>query len=61
MCFAGATTGSSFGQGVGPIHNYRFSCSGSETNLLNCQYFSYKCFFSYHAGVKCEGNSNTLL
>ena len=51
-----------FGKGVGPVHFSRFYCSGNENNLLSCTYHTYSlCSYSYHAGVKCEGNSDTLL
>ena len=60
--FAGAAPFTTFEKGIGPVHFSDFSCSGNETNLLNCTYYTYSlCYYSYHAGVKCEGNSDTLL
>ena len=60
---AGAVPITTFGKGVGPVHFSYFYCSGSENYLLNCTYYTYSwCYYSYHAGVKCEGNekkSNT--
>ena len=59
LCSAGAASISTFGKGVGPVHFSNFYCSGSENNLLNCTYYTYsQC--SYHAGVKCEGNNESL-
>ena len=60
LCSAGAAPVSTFGKGFGPVHFSNFYCSGIENNLLNCTYYTYsQC--SYHAGVKCEGNSDILL
>ena len=54
---AGATASNAFGKGVGPAHNFRFYCSGSESGLFYCTYgyYTYSCYYSNHAGVKCEG------
>ena len=60
LCSVGAVPVSTFGKGFGPVHFSYFHCSGSENNLLSCIYYTYsQC--SYHAGVKCEGNSDILL
>ena len=56
----GAAPVSTFGKGVGPVHFSNFYCSGSENNLLSCTYYTYS-HCSYHAGIKCEGNSDSLL
>ena len=62
LSFVGAAPVTTFGKGVGPVHFSYFYCSGSENYLLNCTYYTYSsCYYSYHAGVKCEGNSSTLL
>ena len=55
--FSGAAPAATFGKGDGPIHFRNFYCSGSENNLLDCTYSIYSlCHYSYHAGIKCEGN-----
>ena len=51
----GAVEANSFGIGSGQFHNARFYCSGSEANLLSCSYSTYSCYYSYGAGVQCEG------
>ena len=57
LCSAGAVPITTFGKGVGPVHFSYFYCSGSENTLLSCTYYTYlSCYYSYHAGVKCEGN-----
>ena len=62
LSFTGAAPATTFGKGVGPVHFSYFYCSGSENNLLSCVYYTYSwCYYSYHAGVKCEGNSEILL
>ena len=62
LSFVGAAPVTTFGKGVGPVHFSYFYCSGSENYLLNCTYYTYSwCYYSYHAGVKCEGNSDTQL
>ena len=59
---AGATPVTTFGEGVGSIHFSYFYCSGSENYLLNCTYYTFSwCDYSYHAGVKCEGNVDVLI
>ena len=61
LSFTGAAPVTTFGKGVGPVHFPRFYCSGSEIKLLSCTYYTYSsCSYSYHAGVKCEGNVNVL-
>uniref|UniRef100_A0A1X7VPG7 Deleted in malignant brain tumors 1 protein n=1 Tax=Amphimedon queenslandica TaxID=400682 RepID=A0A1X7VPG7_AMPQE len=51
---AGSTASNSYGKGVGPVHISGVSCSGNETRLLNCSYYTHSCSYSYDAGVKCE-------
>ena len=51
----GASTSNAFGKYDGPVHISHFYCSGSESDLLSCTYYTYGCSYSYHAGVKCEG------
>ena len=59
--FSGAAPAAAFGKGVGPVHFANFYCSGSENNLLECSFNIYSwCYYSYHAGVKCEGNCNRI-
>ena len=62
MPFPGAVPGTTFGMGVGPVHFSSFSCFGSENYLLNCTYYTYLwCYYSYHAGVKCEGKNAMVI
>ena len=43
-----------FGYGAGPM--YSFSCSGTETALINCTLTSAgSCSYSYQAAVRCAG------
>ena len=59
--FSGAIPATAFGKGVGPVHFSNFVCSGSEKNLLDCTHYTYSsCYYSYHAGVKCEGNYSRI-
>ena len=51
----GAATSSSFGKGAGPIHFSNFRCSGNEINITSCTHYTSSCYYSYHAGVKCQG------
>ena len=53
----GASVSNTFGEGVGPVHISHVHCSGSESDLLSCIYYTYNCYsyYSYAAGVKCEG------
>ena len=58
LSFTEAALVTTFGKGLGPVHFSYFHCSGSENYLLNCTYYIYSwCSYSYHAGVKCEGNN----
>ena len=53
-----------YGSGVGPILLDNVFCSGSESNLLQCNHqplFSTDCNHSEDAGVKCEGILNSHL
>ena len=55
------TTSSTFGLGQQPAIYSDFSCTGSENSLLNCSHTQTSCTYSYHAGVKCEGESLILV
>ena len=55
IIISGASISNTFGKGVGLVHISHFYCSGSESELLSCSYYTYSCYYSYHAGVKCEG------
>ena len=62
LSFTGAAPVTTFGKGVQQVHFLDFYCSGSENYLLSCAYYTHSwCYYSYHAGVKCEGNSEILL
>ncbi len=48
-----------FGQGQGPVWLYDVRCTGSESNLLNCQHNRYRyyhyCHYGRPASAKCTG------
>ena len=47
-----------FGAGVGPIYLDNVDCSGSESNLTDCQSSSFvSCYYGHSedAGVRCQG------
>lgn len=52
----GASRTSTFGRSAAPINASRFSCLGSESALLNCNYYPYSCYSgrNYDASVRCE-------
>ena len=61
-CYTGArTTSSTFRLGPQPAIYSDFSCTGSESSLLECSHTQASCSYSYHAGVKCEGMSSMLM
>lgn len=51
----GALTSSSYGKGSGPVHITTVQCTGSETDILNCPYYTQTCSSAYDAAVICEG------
>ena len=58
--FQGSTAlrNSYFGNGIAPYVIYHFSCSGSESSLLQCAQYNYwynPCFGDHKAGVVCLG------
>ena len=58
----GAIAVTTIEKGVGPVHFSRVFCTGRENNLLSCRYYTSQwCYYSYHAGVKCEGNVHSTL
>jgi len=48
-----ATTGASFGRGMGPIFVDNAGCTGDEARLLDCPRVSHNCGHSEDAGVVC--------
>ena len=47
-----------FGAGTGPIHLDNVDCTGSESNLIDCQHISnVYCRYGHNedAGVRCQG------
>ena len=47
-----------FGAGTGPIHLDNVDCTGSESNLIDCQHISnVYCRHGHNedAGVRCQG------
>ena len=62
---AGSSSYSQFEPGSGPIFMSYVSCSGPESNLLQCSYgqpFQYSyCHHSYDAGLSCEGRLMKLI
>ena len=61
IIISGASISNTFGKGVGLVHISRFYCSGSESELLSCSYYTYNCYYSYHAGIQCEGTDHRIL
>ena len=54
--YTGAATSSSFGKGPHSDHSSYFYCNGNEKSILSCSDYSISsCYYSYDAGVKCEG------
>ena len=60
---ATALSNAFYGQGNGPILLDDVACTGTETNILTCQYDSVTsdCGHSEDAGVQCETISKFLL
>ena len=57
-----ATTNAEFGQGSGPIHYARLSCSGSETSLSRCGSIASTaadCSHNSDVGVRCAEIQNS--
>ena len=56
-----AFSGAQFGPGIGPIFLDQLHCSGSESSLLECRYFTPlglpTCDHSLDAGVRCVGKA----
>ena len=56
-----AFLGAQFGPGIGPIFLDQLHCSGSETSVLECRYFTPiglpTCDHSQDAGVRCVGKA----
>ena len=57
---ATALRGSYFGDGTGPFHLSRVSCSGEERTLFQCSYSGsiigyHTCGSGRDAGVRCDG------
>ena len=56
---AEALPGAQFGSAMGPIFLDQLVCSGSETSLLECRYYTplglSTCQHSQDAGVRCVG------
>lgn len=65
MCilYIGASRTSTFGRSAAPINASRFSCLGSESALLNCNYYPYSCYSgrNYDASVRCEGINDSVI
>ena len=52
----GARTSRSFGLGIRPVKFSYFACTGKESKLLDCHYYTTStCSYSYHAAVICQG------
>ena len=55
-----ALSNSYFGSGYGPIWFSQVKCSGSETNLFNCnKNYTHNCTHFEDAGVQCINESST--
>ena len=51
-----------FGQGTGPIHIANVGCTGQETRLLDCIYFTstVDCSHILDVGVRCNANCKLI-
>ena len=61
MFFIGAIarTGAYFGQGTVPVHFDNVTCSGSESNILQCAFTGgSSCTHTLDVGVQCSGEQS---